>query len=258
MQIMPGPFGGVQAPPSLFGNMVNQNTSVGPDKLDQNRSANGMVFDDKAGSEKVYLQAQRDLNIAVKNNLTCSVGNNRVATVIGNDSLAVTGFQKIEVKQDRTVHVSGNQNHHVEKNIFCQGDANNVTITKKNLMSVTQDGGQGYYAKTEIVHSVDAGTSDGEPVSVTLTPDNIKISVKGSARIFMDHTAILIDAPNVYINPGATVMNQVFDGSKSAEQAVAEQGMKLAAEAAAAKAKADEKAGQEYMERMDAMLRNLQ
>src|SRR5262249_55705120 len=58
-QVLPGLFGGQQAPLGQFANIVKQMTSLGPDMLDHMRSANGLVFHDTAGAEKAYLQAQK-------------------------------------------------------------------------------------------------------------------------------------------------------------------------------------------------------
>ncbi|HWY31481.1 MAG TPA: type VI secretion system tip protein TssI/VgrG, partial [Candidatus Acidoferrum sp.] len=64
---------------------------------------NELLFEDKSGSEEVYLQAQRDMNIKVLNNLTQNVGNNETKTVTGTYSLTAGN----QINLDGTVVVNG-------------------------------------------------------------------------------------------------------------------------------------------------------
>jgi type VI secretion system secreted protein VgrG len=84
---------------------------------------NELRFEDKHGSEQVYLRAQRDLDVealhdratTIGRNDTATVGGDRKATISGNeqrqvnqsDKLAVGGSQTILVEGDRSLAVAG-------------------------------------------------------------------------------------------------------------------------------------------------------
>lgn len=67
---------------------------------------NELRFDDAAGSEEVYIQAQKDLNELVKDahamnvgsTQTIDVGSNQTQTVGGNRNITITGSQKMTVE----------------------------------------------------------------------------------------------------------------------------------------------------------------
>jgi type VI secretion system secreted protein VgrG len=76
---------------------------------------NELRFEDKKGSEQVYLQAEKDQDIMVKNNETHHVGVDRTKTIGGNETVTVTGnrtetvnqSENITVKQSQTISVTG-------------------------------------------------------------------------------------------------------------------------------------------------------
>jgi type VI secretion system secreted protein VgrG len=77
---------------------------------------NEIRFEDKKGSEEVFVQAEKDLNTLVKNDetrevkhdVTIKVGNNRTVTITRNDSETVQGNQDVSVTQNQTVNITGN------------------------------------------------------------------------------------------------------------------------------------------------------
>jgi len=86
--------------------------------------SNELRFEDAAGSEEVFLHAQKDLNIDVENDKTQRVGGNehlhvvkdrsreidgnQDLTVKGNDQSTISGDQTLSVTGNRTVSVTGN------------------------------------------------------------------------------------------------------------------------------------------------------
>ena len=78
---------------------------------------NEIRFEDKKGSEEVYIQAEKDQNNLVKNNETTSVGNDRTENVgnnetitIGNDRTETVGNNEtITIGNDRTETVGNNE-----------------------------------------------------------------------------------------------------------------------------------------------------
>jgi type VI secretion system secreted protein VgrG len=68
-------------------------------------NANELRFEDKKGAEEVFLQAERDLNVEVKNEETRKVAKNRTTTIGGDDQLTVDGNLDATIKQNATVSV---------------------------------------------------------------------------------------------------------------------------------------------------------
>ncbi len=63
---------------------------------------NELRFDDEAGNEEVYLQAEKNLNELVKASHSTSVGGDQSSSVGGNQSNSVSGSQSNTVKGSRT------------------------------------------------------------------------------------------------------------------------------------------------------------
>jgi type VI secretion system secreted protein VgrG len=72
-------------------------------------NANELRFEDRKGSEEVYLQAEKDLNSLVKNNESATVGADRSRSVGGNDALTVGKNQTIKIGSDQTINVGANE-----------------------------------------------------------------------------------------------------------------------------------------------------
>jgi type VI secretion system secreted protein VgrG len=77
---------------------------------------NELTFDDKKGSELVYVQAQKDLKTYVKNDETLTIDNCRIVTVKQDETVEINNNQTIKVKQDHKLTVTdGNRNIEVSK-----------------------------------------------------------------------------------------------------------------------------------------------
>jgi type VI secretion system secreted protein VgrG len=69
---------------------------------------NEFRFEDKAGSEEIYLHAQKDFNEEVLNCHTTDVGADQTNTVHNNQTERVDVDQEMSVGGNRTVHIEGN------------------------------------------------------------------------------------------------------------------------------------------------------
>ncbi len=79
---------------------------------------NEFRFEDKKGSEEVFLQAEKDLNVVVENNDSLKVGNNQTIQVTNDRTETVTkGNESVTIAQgNRTVAVSqGNDTHQIDQ-----------------------------------------------------------------------------------------------------------------------------------------------
>jgi type VI secretion system secreted protein VgrG len=137
---------------------IQTNSSTGGGGFNQLR------FEDKAGSEEVYFQAQKDYNKLVKNNETVTIdqGNRSITLNTGDNSLTVSkGNNSLTVSQkDNTVTVS-------------QGN-NSVTVSAGNDSLTVSQGNHSI--------TVSAGTSTinaGQSITLQVGSNSIVINTSG-------------------------------------------------------------------------------
>ena len=84
---------------------------------------NELRFEDLAGSEEVYLQAQKDFNELVKHNHSTTVNNDQSNTVHGNQTETIDKNQTRTVHKNRTTTIDGNDSQHIkgQQNIVIDG-----------------------------------------------------------------------------------------------------------------------------------------
>lgn len=104
---------------------------------------NELRFEDKAGSEEIFLQAQKDLNVNVLNNDSRTVTKNRTLTVSGNESTTISGT--------RTVSVSGDETHSNSAN-FKSDVSGNFTLTVSGNLSIQATGSVTIKAGTDMTN----------------------------------------------------------------------------------------------------------
>ncbi|MEM7437418.1 MAG: type VI secretion system tip protein TssI/VgrG [Myxococcota bacterium] len=93
---------------------------------------NELSFEDKAGSEEIFLQAQKDLRETIKNNHAKSVGNDHDVSVGSNQSLSVGANQTIDVSADKSETVGGNKSTDVTANLNETVGSNMETTVNSN------------------------------------------------------------------------------------------------------------------------------
>ncbi len=84
---------------------------------------NELRFEDLAGSEEVYLRAEKDFNELVKHDHTTTVDHDQTNTVHGQQTETVDGNQTLTVHTNRTKTVDGNESIHIkgQQNITIDG-----------------------------------------------------------------------------------------------------------------------------------------
>jgi type VI secretion system secreted protein VgrG len=78
-------------------------------------NCNEIRFEDKKGSEELFLHAEKDELHEVENDLTITVGNDRTLTVEGNKTETVEKSKTVTVKEDHGETISGSMTLSVEK-----------------------------------------------------------------------------------------------------------------------------------------------
>ena len=145
--------------PIVIGSVYNGSNPT-PYKLPDNKTKSGILsrssthgtagnelsFEDKNGSEMVYLHAQKDRKIQVENDESHSVEHNRIkdvkndeSTSIGKDRTeSVGGNESITIKKDRMESVQGNETISVSKDHSQTiGGNRTLSVTKDESISVT-------------------------------------------------------------------------------------------------------------------------
>ena len=93
---------------------------------------NELRFEDLKDNEQVYLQAEKDLKILVKNDETRDVGHDRVKNVKNDERSTITGNRTEEVSKDEKITIHGNRIEIVDKD-------EDITIKGKRTEHVTLD-----------------------------------------------------------------------------------------------------------------------
>jgi type VI secretion system secreted protein VgrG len=93
---------------------------------------NELRFEDLKGKEQIHHQAEKDLNILVKNDETRTVGHDRVKNV-GNDETTTVGHnRKEEVGNNEEITIHGNRTETVDKNETIIIHGNRTEVVKKD------------------------------------------------------------------------------------------------------------------------------
>ncbi len=94
-------------PYALPANATQSGTRSRSSKGGNFTNANEIRFEDAIGSEELFVQAEKDLNVVVKNNETTTIGVDSTLTVGKDRSLIVGGDQSVTVAGNRTVSTAG-------------------------------------------------------------------------------------------------------------------------------------------------------
>jgi type VI secretion system secreted protein VgrG len=129
------------------------------------------TFDDKKGSELVFLHAQKDLTTEVEHDQTLTVDNCRVVTV----------------KKDETVHIQNNQDTKID---------NNQTIKIGNQQTTEIQSGR----KATIDSGGDALTVQAGDYKIDVSSGAMKVSAMTSIELTVGSNTVKIDQSGVAIN----------------------------------------------------------
>jgi type VI secretion system secreted protein VgrG len=137
---------------------------------------NEIRFEDKKGSEQVFMNAEKDLDVNVENDSREKVGNDR--------SLIVTNDQKESVGGDLHVQVTGNTNEKVGQNLSTQIGQN---LYEKSGMNYAHEAGQEIHLKAGMNVVIEAG------LELTIQASGNFINI-GPAGVAISGTLVLINS----------------------------------------------------------------
>ncbi len=154
--------------------------------------SNEIRFEDKKGSEEVYVHAEKDENIVVGNDKsenvghdeTITIGNNRTESVGVNETLSVGQNRSRQVGQNETVTVAVARTHTVGANeAITVGAAQEVTVGAARALTV----GASQATTIGSSHSVKVGENESVQVgkNKTLEAGDQIVSKTGQASISM-------------------------------------------------------------------------
>lgn len=206
---------------------ANQTRStIKSDSSEGHGGFNEIRFEDKKDAEEIFVQAQKDMKIQVKNDRTKVVDHDeinhikakRTTTVTADETLIVadgnralevkTGTETYKVKGTRDLTVEGAETHTNKADFSHTADANYTlkikgdlvidvtgTITMKSAKSITTEAGTAYNNKSGTAFTNKAGTSLTNEAGTNLTN-------KAGASLTNDASASLTN------KAGATMTNE--------------------------------------------------
>jgi type VI secretion system secreted protein VgrG len=125
--------------------------------------SNELRFEDKKGSEEIYLHGQKDQTIKIENDKNQEIGHDETRKVGNNSTVEIKNDETYSVKNNQTVTITNN------RSVTIKGD-DGLTVTGK--ISVSSDGG--------IELTVAGNSIKIEPAGITIKGKTI--SIEGSVK----------------------------------------------------------------------------
>jgi type VI secretion system secreted protein VgrG len=129
-------------------------------------NANELRFEDKKGSEQVFVQAEKDLQTLIKNDEQRTIGHDRQTDISNDEQITITGNRTEKVGKVETVTVAGNRSHSI-------GADDNLEVTGVRAQSIGKD---------------DALTVGGKQVASIGKDQNLDVAGARQAAIGKDDT----------------------------------------------------------------------
>ena len=185
--------------------------------------SNELMFEDKKGSELVYLHAQKDETIVVENDKsesvghdeTISIGHDRTETVGHDETLTVGNDRTRTVVANETVSIGGNQTVSVSGNrvdTVTLNEARTVMIAQQQTVGAARDVTVGASQSHEVGISdawavgVDRNTAIGVNDALTVGGDrSADVDKNDSLKVGKDRSASVNDNDTVTVGKTLTV-----------------------------------------------------
>jgi len=162
---------------------------------------NAMRFEDAKGQEEMWLHAEKDRKVDVKNDDTTWIGNNRTETVDANETITIKGSRTETVSGDETISIGGNRTESVSGNetIAVSGDRTR-TVQGAETVAVTGDRTKTVAANEtdSIAQNLTVSVGQNKEESIALT------STQNVGTMRMDNVGL-----NYNLNVGAMQINNI-------------------------------------------------
>jgi type VI secretion system secreted protein VgrG len=129
---------------------------------------NEIRFEDKAGSEEVFIQAQKDMTVTVLNNQTTTVTKDESLTVQGKRTITVTDKEAHTNQADYSSDVTGNFTLKVSGNLSIQASG---SVSIKSGTTFANEAGTSLSNKSGTDMTNDAGTTLSSKAAASQTVD---------------------------------------------------------------------------------------
>ncbi len=138
---------------------------------------NEICFEDKAGSEEIFIQAQKDMTVSVLNNESLTVAGTRTMSVTGNETHTNSANYTSTVSGDHTTTVSGNYKLTISGNLAIEVSG---SVSIKAGTDFTNNAGTSLTNKSGTDMMNDAGTTLTNKAAASQTVDGGgMLTVKG-------------------------------------------------------------------------------
>ena len=167
-----------QMPPyALPNNMTQTGTKTRSTKGGDPSNFNEIRFEDKKGSEQLFIHAEKNQDIEVEHDETHWVGHNQQIAIVENRTESVGGNESIHITKDRTESVGGNEN---------------IRVTLSQSLSVSQD------QALSVTGNRDANIDKNEKIHIgkdqTITVGHTRITSVNHDDKLSVHNKLFIDA----------------------------------------------------------------
>jgi type VI secretion system secreted protein VgrG len=123
---------------------------------------NEICFEDKAGSEEIFIQAQKDMTVSILNNESLTVAGTRTLSVTGNESHTNKGDYTSNISGNFTLKVSGNLSIEASGSVSIKSGTDftntaGTSLTNKSGTDMMNDAGTSLTNKASASQTVDGG-----------------------------------------------------------------------------------------------------
>ena len=145
---------------------------------------NELRFEDLAGSEEVFIHAQKDMNEVVEHDHTTTVHRHQTNTVDVNHTESVGGNQSLSVSGNRSKSVQHNEESHITQNrTETVGGKEDITVRGTRTERVTgKETIELHDARVTTIDKADALTVKTQNHTVTVSAGNDVLEVTGQAN----------------------------------------------------------------------------
>lgn len=162
--------------------------------------SNEIRFEDKKGSEQIFIHAQKDMSEAAENNHSISAG--------ANQSISAGADQSVSVSNNRTINVSGTHTETIAKDT-------KITISGGNYEHDVTSGTAKYHVQGDLTENYDATQTTNVKGAVTEKYDNKqKTTVAQDIVITSNESKIHVTAATeIQLEVGSSKLLMKSDGS---------------------------------------------